>query len=398
MSSRFQRGLLAIIAILVLHGEHSAHAECSPFDDLISRGSLLLAEADGSITLSCRQDAMLVPASVIKLATGLAAFEILGPDFRFSTSFYIDSQNNLYIKGSGDPFLVSEEVSLILGRLREKGLQRINNIYIDDSAYALEHQVPGRGGSNNPYDAPVGAMMVNFNSVQVVVDKAGKIHSGEPQTPLLPMMLELAQGKPSGRYRLNVCQERCDPLKQIARHSAELFRALQERENIPGYGSWKVKKIPEGTPLLYTHHNSRDITWLIGSMLHHSNNIIANSIYLACGVQEEGGPANWNKARQAVNSELTSLLGSETMQQLHMVEGSGLSRENRASAEAVLAILFRFTKHMDLMRKRGGIRLKSGTLEGVYNFAGYLPHRRPFVIMLNQRRNTRDEILARLRR
>jgi D-alanyl-D-alanine carboxypeptidase len=35
--------------------------------------------------------------------------EVLGGDYRFETRFYLDGDRVLYIRGGGDPFLISEE-------------------------------------------------------------------------------------------------------------------------------------------------------------------------------------------------------------------------------------------------------------------------------------------------
>ena len=57
------------------------------------------------------------PASNVKLVTTLAALKYLGPNYKFKTKIYTDGsiQNgvlngNLYVKGFGDPKLVSEQL------------------------------------------------------------------------------------------------------------------------------------------------------------------------------------------------------------------------------------------------------------------------------------------------
>jgi D-alanyl-D-alanine carboxypeptidase/D-alanyl-D-alanine-endopeptidase (penicillin-binding protein 4) len=54
------------------------------------------------------------PASVMKLLTTLVALHELGPAYTFTTDVYVDVEpvdgvvrGNLYIKGGGDPFLVT---------------------------------------------------------------------------------------------------------------------------------------------------------------------------------------------------------------------------------------------------------------------------------------------------
>ncbi len=45
----------------------------------------------------------------------------------------MDANQNLYIKGFGDPFLISEEVIIIVRELKKLGCRKINDIYLDDT-------------------------------------------------------------------------------------------------------------------------------------------------------------------------------------------------------------------------------------------------------------------------
>src|SRR5262249_3402147 len=55
-------------------------------------------------------DEPFVPASVTKIVTAWLALEVLGGDYRFETRFYLDDKRVLYVRGGGDPFLISEEL------------------------------------------------------------------------------------------------------------------------------------------------------------------------------------------------------------------------------------------------------------------------------------------------
>jgi D-alanyl-D-alanine carboxypeptidase/D-alanyl-D-alanine-endopeptidase (penicillin-binding protein 4) len=84
-----------------------------------------------------------------------------------------------------------------------------------------------------------------------------------------------------------------------------------------------------------------------------------------------------------------------------MLEGSGLSREQRTSAAGMMRILEVFKPYADLLPETNGVLRKSGTLTGVYNFAGYIRGPGglyPFVILTNQAVNNRAEILRLLQR
>ncbi len=374
----------------------AAQAACLSFSDLIQNGSFAVAAPDGKIIASCNPGESFVPASIAKIPTALAALYILGPEYRFQTALSMDSRNNLYVKGYGDPFLVSEEVEIILGRLREQGVNRINNISVDTGSFALSAPLPGRGESDNPYDAPVAAVAVNFNTVSLRVDERGGVASAEPQTPTLPIMAELGMGFKEGEYRINICRQGCRPEARSARYAAELFRGIQRRMGIPGDGDAGRGIVPEDAELVFIHANTRTLEDVVSSFLEYSNNFVANQVYLACGVQRYGYPATWAKAGRAVQEALLRILGARAADGIRLEEGSGLSRRNRVTAQSMVQALVAFKPFMHLLQEKKGAGIKSGTLKGVYNYAGYLRDGSPFVILLNQEKNTREQVLQRL--
>jgi D-alanyl-D-alanine carboxypeptidase/D-alanyl-D-alanine-endopeptidase (penicillin-binding protein 4) len=373
-------------------------AACPSFSSLISNGTYAVSDNRGNMVSGCNTDIPYIPASIIKIPTALAALSILGPAYRFKTFFYTDSLDNLYIRGFGDPLLISEEISLVFTALKECGIKRINSIFVDTASFALEQQVPGRGDSANPYDAPLGPVVVNFNSVAVQVTKKGHVVSGEKQTPTLPIMQEAAADYLPGSYRINICRRNCHPEQQMARYTTELFRALQKKAGIAGQGETGIKSVPADAVLIYEHHNSKDLEYLLSSLLKYSSNFIANLVYLACGAEKFGYPATWAKAKRAVHQELERQLGRKTASAIIQEEGAGLSRNNRLTAETMLAVLNLFRPHAYLLGRKMGVSTKSGTMKGIYNYAGYLKDDSAYVIMLNQERNTRRSVLARLKK
>ena len=341
-----------------------------------------------------------VPASIIKIATALAALELLGPEFRFTTNFYLDGQQNLYIQGFGDPFLISEEAAVIIIKLKELGCTKINDIYLDSTAFQLAAPPDGAGPSDNPYDAQNSALAVNFNTVNIRKDKTGRVFSAEEQTPTLSLMAELAEKLQPGIHRININQAESGGEEIISRYVGELFRAFQKQENIAGEGTIAQRKNPGNLNLIYTHRSSKTLQDIIAPLMLYSSNFIANQLFLALGSHKYGFPATWEKSRQVLADYLQKKYNLSE-KELRIIEGSGLSGKNRVSPHAMMQLLDSFKPYANLLPYEDGRLVKSGTLKGVYSYAGYFVEKERldnFVLLLNQEKNTRDQVLDVLER
>jgi D-alanyl-D-alanine carboxypeptidase/D-alanyl-D-alanine-endopeptidase (penicillin-binding protein 4) len=340
-----------------------------------------------------------IPASIIKIATALEALDVLGPEYRFATYFYRDTHDNLYIKGFGDPFLISEEVAAIVTQLKEHGCTKINDIYLDDSAFQLDTPADGAGRSDNPYDVRNSALAVNFNTVNIVKDKSGRVAAAEEQTPTLPLMAELAARVQPGIHRINITSGDTVAAEYISRYAGELFRAFQKRENMSGHGIISRKKVPRYLAPFYVHHSGKTLEAVIGPLMQYSNNFIANQIFLAAGAAQFGYPATWEKGRRAMAGYLQQKKLSPA--EIQIFEGSGISRKNRVSPGTMMQLLDYFKPFAGRLPQKDGGLMKSGTLTGVYCYAGYFTDNGrldSFVLMLNQAENNRDGLLQELQK
>ncbi len=85
-----------------------------------------------------------VPASVAKVVTAWLAMEVLGADYRFKTHFYLDKNRVLYVRGGGDPFLVSEELALLAPKLLAAiGKEPLAGIVADTSYFSRDLRISG---------------------------------------------------------------------------------------------------------------------------------------------------------------------------------------------------------------------------------------------------------------
>ncbi len=363
----------------------------------IKNGGYALAQ-NGKINYSANATTPFVPASTIKLLTGLAALNILGPDHRFHTKFFIDRKQNLYIQGFGDPFLVSEKVARITKHIATVGITRLNHIILDDYSFGLEYPPDGSTGTRNPYDVNCSALGVNFNALPLRVYHHAKIKSLEPQTPFLPLMSQIGSELTSGSYRVNVdALARQQTIPNRLLYCGELFSAFLTLQGISLTGNILHGQVPEEAKLLLDYVAPETPAELVQSCLLSSNNFMANQLFLALGVKRFGWPATWQKSQRAMGDFIQYSLKLRE-DQITVVEGSGLSTKNKISPEAMVQVLEQFKGHASLIPTKYGVRMKSGTLykTGVFCYAGYLSggkNNNAFVILLNQKKNHRDAIL-----
>jgi len=341
--------------------------------------AVMVSHPNGSTPVAINNERQLIPASILKIITSAAALEIMGIDHRFATDFYVTPGNDLKIKGYGDPMQVSEELALIATQLSEK-IDKVENVILDDSFFAQPMTIPGQGSSTEPYDAPNGALCVNFNTV-AFQRLQGRWISAEDQTPLLPMAIEKieASGLTSGRITL------AGNASEGLRYAGELYHYFLTQSGISIQGQVTFGTVNPHTDRLVWRYKSRfDLTMIVASLMAYSNNFMANQLLLAMGAQVHGPPATPAKGRKVLSDYCISRLGIASPE---LVEASGISRRNRISAQAMIKALDRFHPYRDLMRREGPQRYKTGTLNGIHTRAGYLRSKEGvdyrFVIMLN---------------
>lgn len=365
--------------------------------ELAGDGGVLLHSPDGEAIISLNADVALIPASVLKIPLSQVALHELGEDFRFETLFYRNAAGDLLIRGLGDPFLVSEEIEAIAGILDELGLTEVNRLVMDDSAFAPQLDLPFESDTLQPYGARNGALAVNFNTVNLAWTASGELQSAEEQTPLTPLARQLARQLQAGQtQRINVGEDPVTGLQQ----AQQLFRLFLQRQAITVTDeAFYRESVNESWELFYRHRSSRSLRDNLEGLLRYSNNFIANQVFLIMGAQVHGFPATAEAGRQVLQNALETLYGEgfgTDPDTLLMREGSGLDRRQRSSARAMMRVLESFKSHASLLTEVDGALRKSGTLTGVYNFAGYIPGDEglyPFVILTNQARNHRAEIL-----
>lgn len=332
---------------------------------LAPQALVLVVDAEGNELVAQNADEPFVPASVTKIVTAWLAMEVLGGDYRFETLFYLDHKRALYVRGGGDPFLISEELAPLATELVAAiGKKPITGIVLDASYYPSNLRIPGIENTNESYNASNSALAVNFNTVNAV-RSGNKVRSAEKQTPITPLAISQFRLRgPKGTGRISLSQDRRASLQ----YAGELIAAFIAQAGGSVKGKISTGTVPAGLEPVYVHRQSRTLSQILVELLRASNNYIANQVFLEIGAHRLGGPVSLEKSLQVAN-EMLAAHGLAAA--IHLEEGSGISRDNHFTARGLAKVLELFAPHADLLRGRDGGMNKTGSLEGVRTLAGY---------------------------
>lgn len=364
------------------------------------------------------------PASTMKLVTTFAALDLLGPAHVWRTAVLTDApvqdgvlQGHLYLKGGGDPKLVSEKLWLLMRRVQALGITRIaGDIVVDRSAFDLPPIDPGAfdGEPLRPYNAAPDALLVNFKSqvFTFVPDAGAGVARVGMEPPLAgvqwPATVPLTGGA-CGDWRAGLRADFADPLRPRfggsypaacgerswplahPEPSAMALRAVQ--------GMWQALggrldgQVREGlTPPQAQERialESVPLTEVVRDVNKFSNNVMAQHLLLALA-QTPGRPATFDAARERIAQWWGQRIGPVPPAPL-VDNGAGLSRDARISADALARLLqVAYVSPMmpELMASlpvsgmdgtlrrsamgEGLAHLKTGSLRDVQALAGYV--------------------------
>jgi D-alanyl-D-alanine carboxypeptidase/D-alanyl-D-alanine-endopeptidase (penicillin-binding protein 4) len=333
--------------------------------------TLLVTDVDPALPprLSHRAEVPVNPASIAKLATTVAALDLLGPAFTWTTPVLADGpiangtlQGNLYLQGSGDPKLVVERLWLLLRRVRALGIERVaGDIVLDHGAFEAVAADPGAfdGEPLRPYNAtprrPAAELQVGGADAGAADRRARPPAGGasarrRPVAGQRPLAAAIAAtGAPGLRADFT------DPLKPRlpGSYPAQLRRTvLADRLRRPGQlcrpgggrlvgrsgrpGGRRGARRPRaaGLPVLAVS-TSPSLSEVVRDINKYSNNVMAQQVFLTLGLQGRG-QATRAGAREALRAWWRERIGPDVPA---FDNGSGLSRDERITAQQLARLL-----------------------------------------------------------
>jgi D-alanyl-D-alanine carboxypeptidase/D-alanyl-D-alanine-endopeptidase (penicillin-binding protein 4) len=322
----------------------------------------------GKLLFARNPDLPLAPASNEKLTTTFAALHELGVTYRFRTEVfgrgYQDGatwHGDLFLKGFGDPTLTSLQVERLATQIADEGITRITGRVLgDESWFDARRTAPGwKAGFFINECPPLSAL---------VVDRA--VYDGH--VALQPALAA------AGRLR-------------------QLLRKHGVSSGAAGLG-----RAPAGA-LALAQVESEPLPDVLQEMDRESDNFTAELIAKDLGAEVGGGgttAAGVAIVRRDLDAAGIPLTG------VRIVDGSGLSLEDRLTARALSALLVNMWDDPDLHQPfwaalpvagvngtledrmerrpaRGAVRAKTGTTDEASALSGYADSRFAFAVLQN---------------
>ena len=389
----------------------------------LEAASVLVQEVDAPTpALRWQASRPLNPASLFKLATTLAALDVLGPGYTWTTPVWLDGrvhdgvlEGDLVIKGSGDPKLVPERIWLMLRRVQQLGVREIQgDIVLDRSAFARPSGTAADfdGEPLRPYNVQADALLLAQKSLLYTFtpDAAAGVARVAVEPPLSGLQVDavvpLAAGPcddwraqlkatPADPDRMHFagaypasCGERQWPLAYAdpASFNARMLQAAWRELGGKLSGTVRDGAAPAGIVPSF-ELGSPPLAEVVRDINKFSNNVMAQQLFLTLGLAVRGSGSA--EAGRAVLQDWLALQLGERAEGLVVDNGSGLSREARMSAEQLALLLqaaWRSPAMPELLsslpvagidgtarRTRGAVgraHLKTGSLRDVAGIAG----------------------------
>lgn len=313
---------------------------------------------DGSVVVSHNDETPLVPASIMKSVTTAALLESVGPDWRYHTRIYIDGPNdlgylrgNVIVEGACDPTLNSDK-------------EPFSEDIVDEICSALT------------------AQKINRIEGSIIIDETN--FSGEPR-PASWAKEDCGKYYGTGSHALNYSDNARGDF--AVNNPGGTFISLLEKQLAANNIELENKDILEGKRIQIHDHLSAPLDEIMRSCMMRSDNLFAESMLRTYG-KVEGCDGS---TIEAVEREMKLWQDRRLpLEGVEIVDGSGLSRSNRVTANFMTELLKNmsdnphYASFFPLAGQEGTLKkflagtpldsyvaMKTGSMRGIQCYAGY---------------------------
>jgi serine-type D-Ala-D-Ala carboxypeptidase/endopeptidase (penicillin-binding protein 4) len=344
---------------------------------------------------------LLAPASNMKVLTTSSALHTLGPQFRFRT-LLVKHGNDLVIWGDGDPTLGDSELMDKIGwtqttiydewvaQVKKLGITSIDRVVVDDSIFDTDFLHP-RWGKHQflSYGAEVGGMNFGANVIDFTVQArkgGGTSWSTRPATSYVRVVGNTCspgpnrvaaprQGDSNDVTLKGTVDGACEfpvTIHDPPLYAATVFADMLAREGIAVRGGVVRDRTDRqrfaaadaaGRQQWQTVRSSETpIETVIVECNKESMNMYAEALCKRQGATGPGRNGSWASGLATTAAFLNTLGVPES--EYHLDDGSGLSSENRVTANAIIRVLLQdyYSSSKDIFMKSLPIGGVDGTL------------------------------------
>jgi D-alanyl-D-alanine carboxypeptidase/D-alanyl-D-alanine-endopeptidase (penicillin-binding protein 4) len=338
-------------------------------------GLVVRAADTGEVLYRHESDRRQQPASNAKLVTSASALEVLGPDYRFSTSVRSSGerrgpvlQGDLYLRGTGDPTMLAADYDALAAKVADSGVKVVvGDLVADDTWFDTMRLASGWAWDDEPfyYDAQVSALTASpdtdFDAGSIIVTvtpgTAGQPVrvTTTPPTDYVRIVNSAVTGAPGSGSNITVDREHGTnnilvtgsmatdasadnefmAVWEPTGYAAALFRSALQAHGVRLIGRTTRGATPEGAATV-AERQSIPLSQLLTPFLKLSNNLHAEILVKAMG-RAKSNTGTWDAGIAAMKGVLPGF-GIDPAR-MFLVDGSGLSRMDHIAPDQISALL-----------------------------------------------------------
>ncbi|MFC7338652.1 D-alanyl-D-alanine carboxypeptidase/D-alanyl-D-alanine-endopeptidase [Haloferula chungangensis] len=389
-----------------------------PLQELVDRAEADLAggvvgfcllDGEGKVLSQRNGETPMIPASTFKTLTTVAALDLLGPDFKFTTKVVSAKAvagkivGNLMVRGGGDPMLAMGDLEAWADALKKAGVTAIEGGVVGDGSIfppSMAGDFWGWGDVGNGYGSPTSGLNLEHNRFVAgfrpgkSVGEAAEFLGPQPEVPGVEWLNQVKTGASGsgdgvmvyggplatrmlltgtvpmgGDFGVRAAVP--DPPMFAAFH---LDRLLKERGITLGKGP-RAGGLGEGVEALegekvWVVHESPSLADILPGLHGRSDNHETECLFQMMGV----------KVAQPAAEVLKDYWEERGVERIRVVDGSGLSRADFVSAESLARVQWVASRGTEATVYRdslsaahdGKVHWKGGAMSSVRSWTGYV--------------------------
>lgn len=397
---------------------------------------------NGNVLYELNEKTQRTPASTLKVITTAASVDTLGNDYKFSTKLYKSTNNDLYIKLSGDPLLTSDDLGILIDGVMAKNIVP-KNIYIDDSVF--DNNEWGKDWLQedelNSYVPKFSAYNIDNNLLRIEISPTANMVPAnikvKPFYPISFMNLVETDGHMQNSVKIEKSDNNIPNMLKISGVVSKIYNSyipvsnpkmnfilrLEEvisDKKLEYYNPIQFAKLPVNNIYLVSQAD-HSIDLVVEEILKNSSNLASETLFKMAGAVWANSTGTFENSMKMFEAYLKKY--NIDNKNIQIADASGISANNLVTADFMTDFLVMKSKSENfedykllfpapgtgtlknrMLYFKDNLRAKTGTLSGTSALAGYIVSRSgkvyAFDIMINDpdtssadKKNIEEQIL-----